>query len=328
MPEMAAHAGYSFGELVRWMVEDASVRPLSAGVPGGAAACDEPSLPAPLDPLPPLPRPAAVPARALGRRPARAPPAALSRHRACLRLPRARRRHRPRARRACPGAASDLRRAASCPRPRARPRHRAGHDRRHRGPDRGRGPERRRHLAARVAAVPRACARRASGSRRCRSSRARPCASSTPTSSSSPSSSATPTRCGRRTASSSSSRPTAPSSTPSTTARFAYLPLVVGEQANLHTRDYLALLEAAGPLKSRIRAGTLVSGRRWTLKMDNGIDVRLPEHGAKDALAAPRQARARAGHPAEGRDRDRPAHAGPRRRAAHRGGRRGARSKA
>jgi cell division protein FtsQ len=68
-------------------------------------------------------------------------------------------------------------------------------------------------------------------------------------------------------------------------ARFAYLPLVVGEQANLRTKDYLALLEAAGPLKSRIRAGTLVSGRRWTLKIDNGIDVRLPEHGSTAALA-------------------------------------------
>jgi cell division protein FtsQ len=66
--------------------------------------------------------------------------------------------------------------------------------------------------------------------------------------------------------------------------RFAYLPLVVGEEANRHTKDYLALIEAAGPLKSRIRAGTLVSGRRWTLKMDNGLDVRLPEHGVKEAL--------------------------------------------
>jgi cell division protein FtsQ len=68
-------------------------------------------------------------------------------------------------------------------------------------------------------------------------------------------------------------------------ARFAYLPLVVGEEANLHTKDYLALLEAAGPLKGRIRAGTLVAGRRWTLKIDNGIDVRLPEHGIGAALA-------------------------------------------
>jgi cell division protein FtsQ len=67
--------------------------------------------------------------------------------------------------------------------------------------------------------------------------------------------------------------------------RFVGLPLVVGDQANMRNKDYLALLEAAGPLKSRIRAGTLVSGRRWTLKMDNGMDVRLPELGAGNALA-------------------------------------------
>jgi len=68
-------------------------------------------------------------------------------------------------------------------------------------------------------------------------------------------------------------------------ARFADLPLVVGEQANARTKEYLALLDAAGPLKNRIRAGTLVAGRRWTLKMDNGMDVRLPELGANEALA-------------------------------------------
>jgi cell division protein FtsQ len=67
--------------------------------------------------------------------------------------------------------------------------------------------------------------------------------------------------------------------------RFVGLPLVVGENANVRNKDYMALLEAAGPLKSRIRAGTLVAGRRWTLKIDNGMDVRLPEVGAADALA-------------------------------------------
>jgi cell division protein FtsQ len=67
-------------------------------------------------------------------------------------------------------------------------------------------------------------------------------------------------------------------------ARFAHLPLVVGEHANGRTKDYLALLEAAGPLKGRVVAGTLVSGRRWTLKIDNGIDVRLPEIGASAAV--------------------------------------------
>ncbi len=67
-------------------------------------------------------------------------------------------------------------------------------------------------------------------------------------------------------------------------ARFVSLPLVVGENANLHIKEYLNLIEAAGPLKNRIRAGTFVAGRRWTLKMDNGIDVRLPEIGALEAV--------------------------------------------
>ena len=67
--------------------------------------------------------------------------------------------------------------------------------------------------------------------------------------------------------------------------RFVDLPFVVGENANVRSKEYFALLDAAGPLKDRIRAGTLVAGRRWTLKMDNGMDVRLPEKGAADALA-------------------------------------------
>jgi cell division protein FtsQ len=67
--------------------------------------------------------------------------------------------------------------------------------------------------------------------------------------------------------------------------RFVTLPFVVGDQANTRTKEYLALLDAAGPLKGRVRAGSLVAGRRWTLKMDNGMDVRLPELGAREALA-------------------------------------------
>ena len=67
--------------------------------------------------------------------------------------------------------------------------------------------------------------------------------------------------------------------------RFVDLPLVVGEDANRRTKEYLALLDAAGPLKARIKAGTLVSGRRWNLKFDNGVDVRLPDIEAGAALA-------------------------------------------
>lgn len=67
-------------------------------------------------------------------------------------------------------------------------------------------------------------------------------------------------------------------------ARFASLPLVVGDGANTKAQAYAALVEAAGPLAAEIRAGMLVSGRRWTLKMRNGLDVRLPEEGAVEAV--------------------------------------------
>jgi cell division protein FtsQ len=67
--------------------------------------------------------------------------------------------------------------------------------------------------------------------------------------------------------------------------RFSTLPLVVGGNANARAADYTAILDAAGPLKNQIRAGMLISGRRWTLKMNNGTDVRLPEEGATVAVA-------------------------------------------
>lgn len=66
--------------------------------------------------------------------------------------------------------------------------------------------------------------------------------------------------------------------------RYASLPLVVGENANAKLPEYLALVAAAGPLADRIKAGTYVSGRRWTLKLD-GVDVRLPEDDPAGALA-------------------------------------------
>lgn len=66
--------------------------------------------------------------------------------------------------------------------------------------------------------------------------------------------------------------------------RFAHLPLVVGADANLRAKDYVALLAEAGPFASRIRAGSLVAGRRWNLKLDTGIDIRLPETGTGAAL--------------------------------------------
>jgi cell division protein FtsQ len=67
--------------------------------------------------------------------------------------------------------------------------------------------------------------------------------------------------------------------------RFAALPLVVGENANAHIDEYRTLLDAAGDLRSRIKAGILVAQRRWTLQLDNQVEVALPEIGAAAAVA-------------------------------------------
>jgi cell division protein FtsQ len=68
-------------------------------------------------------------------------------------------------------------------------------------------------------------------------------------------------------------------------ARFAELPLVVGEDANKRLDEYRSLLDAAGDLRTRIRAGILVAKRRWTLKMANGVEVALPEEDPQAAVA-------------------------------------------
>lgn len=68
--------------------------------------------------------------------------------------------------------------------------------------------------------------------------------------------------------------------------RFANLPLVVGDGANMRLPEYLALLDAAGDLRDKIRAGVFVSGRRWNLKMANGVDVLLPEINPAAAVAS------------------------------------------
>ncbi len=68
--------------------------------------------------------------------------------------------------------------------------------------------------------------------------------------------------------------------------RFANLPLVVGEGANARVSEYLALLDAAGDLRDKIRAGVLVSGRRWNLKTTDGVDVLLPESNPAAAVAS------------------------------------------
>lgn len=66
--------------------------------------------------------------------------------------------------------------------------------------------------------------------------------------------------------------------------KFAGLPFVVGDGANLRIEEFMSLLAAAGDLRPKIRAGILVSQRRWTLKMASGVEVMLPEADPRAAV--------------------------------------------
>jgi len=59
--------------------------------------------------------------------------------------------------------------------------------------------------------------------------------------------------------------------------RFLGLPFVVGPGAEKRLPEYTALLRDLGDLAPRVRAGSLVSGRRWSLIMTNGVEIKLPE---------------------------------------------------
>ena len=67
--------------------------------------------------------------------------------------------------------------------------------------------------------------------------------------------------------------------------RFSDLPFVVGAGANTRIAEFLKIVDAAGELRTRIRAGMLVGERRWNLKMKSGLDVKLPEDNPEEAIA-------------------------------------------
>ena len=58
---------------------------------------------------------------------------------------------------------------------------------------------------------------------------------------------------------------------------FANLPLLVGEDAPSHALDLVAMLDREPELRRRVAAAVRVRGRRWNVRLDSGIDVRLPE---------------------------------------------------
>ncbi len=68
-------------------------------------------------------------------------------------------------------------------------------------------------------------------------------------------------------------------------ARFASLPLVVGQGAETAVASLLKLVATQPNLKSRVKIAVRVGERRWNLQLDNAVEVRLPEEGAEAALA-------------------------------------------
>ena len=65
---------------------------------------------------------------------------------------------------------------------------------------------------------------------------------------------------------------------------FAGLPLVVGEGAPENAAPLLDLLHTYPAVSSQVEAAVRVSGRRWNLRLRNGIDIRLPADQVATAL--------------------------------------------
>lgn len=67
--------------------------------------------------------------------------------------------------------------------------------------------------------------------------------------------------------------------------RFSDLLVVVGDDAPGHAADIIAMLSRHPMLQQQVQAGVRRGGRRWDLRLTNGIDIRLPEEGVAEALA-------------------------------------------
>ncbi len=60
---------------------------------------------------------------------------------------------------------------------------------------------------------------------------------------------------------------------------FLGLLLIVGDDAPAQAANLMAVLATEPVLGRRVDGAVRVSGRRWNLRFDNGIDVRMPEEG-------------------------------------------------
>lgn len=62
------------------------------------------------------------------------------------------------------------------------------------------------------------------------------------------------------------------------------LPHLVGPGANIGARAILAVIDDRPVIRTRLRALVRVADRRWNIRLENGMDIRLPEEGIESAL--------------------------------------------
>jgi len=67
--------------------------------------------------------------------------------------------------------------------------------------------------------------------------------------------------------------------------RHAVLPLIVGMGAPERAGAFVTKVGAFPELASRVKGYVHIAERRWDLRLENGITVRLPDHGVDQALA-------------------------------------------
>lgn len=65
--------------------------------------------------------------------------------------------------------------------------------------------------------------------------------------------------------------------------RFPHLPLIVGDDAPAHAAHLIGVMASEPALMKRVAAAVRVGGRRWNLRLGNGIEVRLPEQDVAGA---------------------------------------------
>ena len=63
------------------------------------------------------------------------------------------------------------------------------------------------------------------------------------------------------------------------------VPLFVGRDAETGAEEIMADFDQWPDVKARVKSFIRVAGRRWDIRLDNGVIVKLPEHDMAKAMA-------------------------------------------